>query len=160
MKKNKNKGFTLIEILVVIGIIAILAAVVLVAINPARQFAQANNSQREANVNAILNAIGQYSSDHKGDLPAGLTVAACPVATPCTITGLSGTAKVDLCPALVTTYLPALPVDPTVTGGSVATCNATYTTGYTAGVDSAGRVTIFAPSTQKPPASADISVTR
>src|SRR3989344_1242012 len=38
---KNNAGFTLIEILVVIGIIAILATIVIVAINPARQFAQA-----------------------------------------------------------------------------------------------------------------------
>src|SRR3989344_5679707 len=74
MKKNKNKGlalsqskgFTLIEILVVIGIIAVLAAIVLIAINPARQFAQARDSQLVSNLNAILNAIGQRIADNRG----------------------------------------------------------------------------------------------
>ena len=51
------RGFTLIEILVVIGMLAILTTVVLVAVNPLRQFAQARNSQRQSNVAAILNAV-------------------------------------------------------------------------------------------------------
>jgi prepilin-type N-terminal cleavage/methylation domain-containing protein len=55
--KAKRQGFTLIEILVVIGLIAVLAAVVLIAVNPARQFAQARNSQRASNVSTILNAM-------------------------------------------------------------------------------------------------------
>ena len=65
-KIARNKGFTLIEILVVIGIIAVLAAIVIIAINPARQFAQARNAQRVSNVNTILNAIGQNMADNKG----------------------------------------------------------------------------------------------
>ena len=64
--KTLHKGFTLIEILVVIGIIAILAAIVVVAVNPARQFAEARNSQRQSNVESILNAVGQNIADNKG----------------------------------------------------------------------------------------------
>lgn len=70
---NKQKGFTLIELLVVLGIIAILAAIVIIAVNPARQFALARNSVRNANVNTILNASWQYAIDNKGVLPAAIT---------------------------------------------------------------------------------------
>lgn len=95
-KKNKIKGFTLIEILVVIGIIAILAAVVIIAINPAKHFAEANNSTRSANVNAILNAVGQYVVENKGLLP----------------TIPNGEIDQDFCEAIVPEFLPALPTDP------------------------------------------------
>ena len=47
-----KKGFTLIELLVVIGILAVLLTIVLIAINPGRQFAQANNTKRRSDVNA------------------------------------------------------------------------------------------------------------
>ena len=96
---KKNKGFTLIEILVVIGIIAILAAVVLIAINPARQFAQARDSQRVSAVNTILNAVGQYIADNKGNLPSGITLIQSDVSS-------------STCYALTSTYVAALPTDP------------------------------------------------
>src|SRR3989344_7297558 len=98
--KKFNKGFTLIEILVVIGIIAILAAIVLIAINPARQFAQANNSQRSSNTNAILNAIGQFMADNQGGVPTDVNL------------GFEDITE-ELCLDLVPVYLPALPTDPT-----------------------------------------------
>lgn len=148
---KKNKGFTLIEILVVIGIIAILAAVVLIAINPARQFASARDSQRTSNVNAILNALGQYIADNKGDL-SGLDIPAVPAS------GIAyediSSAESDLCSDLMPKFVPALPVDPgtdpdttgTVykTGDALKTCPSGYVTGYEVGRDEDGRLTIRA----------------
>ncbi len=144
--KKKNKGFTLIEILVVIGIIAILATIVIIAINPARQFQQARDTQRTSNVNAILNAIGQYVADNKGELPS----------IP------DGEVDDDLCNDLVPTYLPSLPTDPNSDsdGASLTNCSSIGTNDvrYTVNDDSTGRVTVAAPDTEL--ANPDISVTR
>ena len=131
---KKNKGFTLIEILVVIGIIAILATIVLIAINPSRQFSQANDTQRTSNVNAILNAIGQFMADNRGALPAGIT------GTPTVIANTG----VDICDDLVPTYMTSLPFDPTATTAGYTDC-ATYNTGYSVDVSSTtGRITVSA----------------
>lgn len=146
---RKQRGFTLIELLVVIGILAVLLAIVLIAINPAKQFAQANNTQRASDVNAILNAVHQYAADNKGALPAGITT------TPQAISDTGA----DLCDTLVTEYLAALPSDP-LTGNAVteADCAGTYDTGYTVSVSAANnRVTVNAPSAEL---TASISATR
>lgn len=106
MVGKKMKGFTLIEILVVVGLIAILAAITIVAINPAKNFADTRNTQRSANITQILNAITQYTSE-KGHALADLgTIPVCPT------TAAIGTGGIDLGSSLVDEYVAAIPVDP------------------------------------------------
>ena len=59
MKKivAKNSGFTLLEMLLVVAIIAILAGIVIVAINPSRQFANVRNTERAFNLGEIHKAF-------------------------------------------------------------------------------------------------------
>ena len=154
-KTFKNvKGFTLIELLVVIGILAILLSIVLIAINPARQFGQANDTRRRSEVTQILNAVGAYAADNKGLLPTGIpTGTAAPIA--------SGVGNADICALIMPKYIPALPQDPQQgTGTAITDCAAVggYDTGYTILQDAAGRVTVSAPLTEI--ATPDISNTR
>ncbi len=150
-----QRGFTLIELLVVIGILAVLLAITLIAINPARQFSQANDTKRSSDVNAILNAVGQYSADNKGNLTA------LNIPTTAAIIG-SGAGQVDLCSALVTSYIAALPVDPLTNNGAPASdCAAVagYNTNYSIVRSSTdNRITVCAPATEIP--ATDICVTR
>ena len=141
---RERRGFTLIELLVVIGILAVLLAITLIAINPARQFAQANNTKRSSDVNALLNAIDQYAADNKGTLPTGIDT---------TVKSISDTGA-NICDALVTKYLAALPVDPLTNNGTpisqvAGACPATYDTNYTV-TKSANdnRITVAAPATE------------
>jgi len=149
MKGSFNKkGFTLVEVLLVIVIIAILAGIVIVAVNPARQIAQTNNTERSADVKTILDAVHQYAVDNRGALPANITTTATAIG--------SGAGLIDICSDLVPTYVAEMPFDPTATGAAYTSC-ASYTTGYTVVKDANGRVTVAAPTAEL---SATISVTR
>jgi prepilin-type N-terminal cleavage/methylation domain-containing protein len=150
MKKNK-KGFTLIEILLVLGIIAILAGIVLVAVNPSRQFKQARDSQRVSNVNAILNAVGQNIADHRGVFTCDGNATEIPQG-PGQVMKSSG--GFDIRPCLVPVYLAELPRDP-----SKEVLQSGYDTGYTVfRSQDTDRITISAISEIEP--SVPIEVTR
>ena len=111
MSRKRYEGFSLIEILVVVALIIILATITIVAINPGKNFRDTRNAQRSADVNAILSAVTQYTTDGHA-LPAGIS--AC-VADP-EVGDSIGTDGVDLGALLTgtgdTDYMVSVPMDP------------------------------------------------
>ncbi len=142
MKPKELPGFTLIEILLVVALIALLAGIVIIAVNPSKQLADGRNARRQVDVSTILNAVYQYSIDNNGHLPGTIQ----------NNTDCSGTSSGEICAtgedcasltdlsALTNneTYLPALPIDPSL-GGTPKN------TGYFINTDNDKRVTVCAP---------------
>ena len=62
-----RSAFTLVELLVVIGIIAVLIAILLPALNQARR--QAKQVQCQSNMKQVAMAMIMYINDNKGRLP-------------------------------------------------------------------------------------------
>ena len=125
------------------GIMAILATVVLAAVNPARQFAQARDTERVSHVNTILNAIGERIADHSGIFEDGCGVNPVPTSTTPIKSSVGG---YNLYNCLVPTYVSLLPTDPK---SGRFTSASDYDTGYTIVADPVtARITISAPTTE------------
>lgn len=67
MSRSRSRAFTLVELLVVIGIIALLIAILLPVMKKARE--AANVTQCASNLRQVALAVLQYANDNKGRLP-------------------------------------------------------------------------------------------
>jgi type II secretory pathway pseudopilin PulG len=118
-------GFTLVELLIIIGIISILFAVTLIAVDPARRFSESRDAVRRQDVRSLLEAIVTYITDNGGNYPANLDTVAASIqvlgtnGSGCNATTCAGypvanmTASCsNLSGSLVETYLAAIPTDP------------------------------------------------
>lgn len=93
----RQKGFTIVELLIVIVIIGVLASLVIVAYNGIQ--GRARDAERQSDVRNIKQAIEQYKADNS----------VYPAACTADNTGCSAS---DLATTLVPTYIKAIPQDP------------------------------------------------
>ncbi len=140
--KTQQKGFTLLELLIVIAILAVLATVAVLVINPVEYLRQARDSQRMNDLAAVKGALDLYAG-----ATSTVSYGACPATGRCTSAPLSNPFT-GACAVVATTDvlgggwvdvnfgslsggspLPKEPVDPTNSGGYFYgyACN---TTGY------------------------------
>jgi len=134
---KKRSGFTLLEILLVVAIIAVLAGIVILAINPTKQLWVSRDADRRASINTILSAVHQYSIDNSMN-PATLTTTQTEI---CRTDAVDCTGLIDL--SVLTdssVYLISIPIDPTwaTTNGS----------GYDIIESANGRISVYAPNAE------------
>lgn len=69
----RQAGFTLVELLVVIAVLGVLAASVLIAINPLEQLARARDAGRQSTVSQLGKAVQAYYTANNAVYPVGNT---------------------------------------------------------------------------------------
>ena len=113
-----KKAFTLIEVLLIVAIIAILAGIVILAVDPSIRTSDQSNAQRVADVNTVATAVYQYAVDNPGILPPSVNELEDGIPTEVCNTSFKSQPEcddlVDLSVLVQDNYLASIPSDPSV----------------------------------------------
>ncbi len=138
-----RKGFTLIEIVIVLAILVVIVAIAIFALNPAEQLAKARNNERRAHLNSIVNAIGRNIADNNGAF--NCATGPIPTATSTMADNNPPVGDYNIASCLIPIYLFTLPFDPASTTAKFLDVT-DYYTGYTIFRDAlTGRITLSSP---------------
>jgi len=142
-----RKGFTLIEILVSITLMAILVGVYFLVGNPAGQLAASRNSQRTLNLQTIMNDVYLYIDDQPSEQFASCAAGSLPIGTSSAkfMASASTSANYNIGPCLAAVNIHSLPFDPSASS-SYFNSMTDYNTGFKISVNASGTViTLSAP---------------
>jgi type II secretory pathway pseudopilin PulG len=140
--KMKN-GFSLVELILSVGLLVIIGALTIRSINPAGQVALARNNKRNSDLNAIMLSIRQNIAENRTGV---FSCAAGDIPTSSRKMASSGTSTYDIAPCLFLTT--TIPFDPSATGAHY-TSNSDYDSGYyIIKSSSTGQITLSAPSAE------------
>ena len=141
---RNQHGFTIPELLAVIGILALLAAISLFFLRPDQKDVERRNAERQLDIAMIAQVLGTYKQK-TGHLPADITTSPKGIG--------SGDGQANLCATLVPQYMTDIPFDPVAgTADSEQPCNVNgqqYDSGYAVFVNTnKTAVTVTAPNAE------------
>jgi type II secretory pathway pseudopilin PulG len=116
-----KKGFTMVQLIITLGVLAVLATATMIAFDPIRRMGQANDARRYEDVESMAKALELYQIDND-QLPSDFTdlniwdthkVVLCSSAAELTCDGQTRDCLVVDDTDFLGEYLPELPIDPT-----------------------------------------------
>jgi type II secretory pathway pseudopilin PulG len=110
LRCSTRKGyFTLLEIMPTVSLLAAIAVIVILSLNPKKQFEEARNARRRADLLLLADAISSYAKDKGVGVLGSLPSSPNPAIEICRAEAASGCYSLE---ALLGVYLDAIPTDP------------------------------------------------